>query len=64
MNRDKLITQRDEFLNTIPENPEQWIKAKSAILGLELENPSRDSEDMISVTQALKELWGLEKATA
>ncbi|MGD2091876.1 MAG: hypothetical protein PVH61_37230 [Candidatus Aminicenantes bacterium] len=64
MNRDKLITQRDEFLNTIPENPEQWIKANSAMLGLELENPSRDSEDMISVTQALKELWGLEKATA
>jgi hypothetical protein len=64
MNRDKLITKRDEFLNTIPENPEQWIKAKSAMLGLELDNPSRDSEDMISVTQALKELWGLEKATA
>lgn len=64
MNRDKLITQRDEFLNAIPENPEQWIKAKSAMLGLELENPSLDSEEMISVTQALKELWGLEKATA
>ncbi len=64
MNRDKLVTQRDEFLNTIPENPEQWIKANSAMLGLELDNPSRDSEDMISVTQALKELWGLEKATA
>jgi xanthine dehydrogenase iron-sulfur cluster and FAD-binding subunit A len=64
MNRDKLITQRDEFLNLTPENPEQWIRAKSAMLGLELDNPSRDSEDMISVTQALKELWGLEKATA
>jgi energy-coupling factor transporter transmembrane protein EcfT len=64
MNRDKLITQRDEFLNTIPENPAQWIKSNSAMLGLELDNPSRDSEDMISVTQALKELWGLEKATA
>jgi hypothetical protein len=62
--RDKLITQRDEFLNTTPENPEQWIKANSAMLGLELDNPSRDSEVMISVTQALKELWGLEKATA
>ena len=29
-----------------------------------MEKPSSDSEDMISVTQALKELWGLEKATA
>ena len=64
MNRDKFITQRDEFLNAIPENIEQWIKAKSAMLGLELDNPLRDSEDMISVTQALKELWGLKKATA
>ena len=64
INRDKLITQRDEFLKITPENPEQWIKAKSAMLRLELEIPSRDSEDMVSVTQALKELWGLEKATA
>lgn len=63
-NRDKLITERDAFLSSQPRNPEQWVTAKSALLGLELDNPSRDSEDMISVTQALKELWGLEKTTA
>jgi hypothetical protein len=64
INREKLITERDDFLNETPENLEQWIKAKSAMLGLEMENPSSDSEEMISVTLALQELWSIEKATA
>lgn len=63
-NRGKLVTRRDTFLATHPENPGQWVTAKSAMLDLKLEKPSSESEDMISVTQALKELWGLDKATA
>ncbi len=63
-NRGELVTRRDTFLATQPENPGQWVAEKSAILGLELEKPSSESEDMVSVTQALRELWGLKKTTA
>jgi hypothetical protein len=59
--RDRLITERDGFLNHEPENPRIWIKAKSAMLGMKMERISRDSNDMSSVTQALGMLWGLEK---
>lgn len=62
--RDRLVAQRNAFLKDEPENPEQWIKANSALLGMELEGKSSNSEEMISVTKALKELWGLNKSTA
>lgn len=63
-NRDRMITERDEFLNNNPEDPERWIESKSALLGLELEKVSKGSREMRSVIQALKELWGLDKITA
>lgn len=62
--RDRLVIQRDKFLATEPENPGQWIAANSALFDLKVQTPSRDSEDMISVTQALKQLWGLGKSKA
>lgn len=62
--RDRLVADRDKFLNHEPENMEQWIKANSALLGLKLERKSRKSEEMISVTKALEELWGFDKGTA
>jgi hypothetical protein len=62
--RDHLVADRDKFLNQEPENLEQWIKANSALLGMKLEGKSRESEEMISVTKALEELWGLDKGTA
>lgn len=62
--RDRLVADRDKFLNQEPENMEQWIKANSALLGLKLERKSRKSEEMISVTKALEELWGLDKGAA
>ncbi|MGD2092367.1 MAG: hypothetical protein PVH61_39735 [Candidatus Aminicenantes bacterium] len=62
--RDRLVADRDKFLDQEPENPEHWIKANSALLGMKLEGKSRESEEMISVTKAIKELWGLEKSAA
>ncbi len=62
--RGQLVAQRDKFLNEEPDNPQQWIKANSALLGMKLEEQSRDRQEMNAVTRALKELWGLEKATA
>lgn len=63
-NRDAFVKERDSFININPENPEQWISEKSALLGLKLEKPSGESEEMTSVIQALRELWGFEKITA
>ncbi len=63
-NQDKFITERDRFLNTNPKSPEQWIRVQSALLGLELKESQESSEEIISVTQALRELWGLDKVTA
>lgn len=62
--RDKFITERDKFLNQNPDNPEHWIRVQSSILGLTFSELSGQSEEMISVTLALRELWGLEKITA
>jgi hypothetical protein len=61
---DHLVADRDKFLNQEPENLEQWIKTNSALFGMKLEGKSRESEEMISVTKAIKELWGLEKPAA
>lgn len=62
--RDRLVADRDKFLNQEPENLGQWIRANSALLGIKLEAKSRESEEMISVTKALKELWGLDEGSA
>jgi hypothetical protein len=62
--RDHLVAERDEFLKEEPENPEQWIRINSALLGIELPDKSRESEDMDAVTKTLKGLWGLNKAKA
>lgn len=62
--RDSLVAKRDAFLKEEPENPEQWIRANSALLEIQLPDKFRDSEDMDAVTKTLKGLWGLEKAQA
>jgi len=59
-----LITERDRFLNANPENPEHWIQAKASMLDVEVEPLSEESGEIRSVTQALKQLWGLKKSTA
>jgi hypothetical protein len=58
-NRDNEIARRDEFLEINPKNPEQWIRAKSPLFGLEIKNLSGENEALISVKLALKEVWGL-----
>ena len=59
--RDGLITERDRFLNQEPENPVKWIKTKSAMLGMKVEQISHGNGDIFSVTQTLEMLWGLGK---
>ena len=63
LNRDKIILERDSFLNLNPENPEQWLRTQSPLLGLEIKNRSQESEEMTSVKLALKEVWGLSGVT-
>jgi hypothetical protein len=63
INRDELISERDKFLDFNPENPEQWIRTKSPLLGLEVKNSSRESEEMKSVKLALNDVWGLNGVT-
>lgn len=61
--RDSIDESRDEFLNQDPEGREKWIKANSALLGIEINRQSAESEEMRSVKLALKEMWGLKKIT-
>lgn len=62
--RDQFVLERDRFLKEEPEDPEQWVRKNSALLGIELEAKSRENEKMISVKKALQELWGLDEGTA
>jgi hypothetical protein len=62
--RDSLVAKRNAFLKEEPENPEQWIRVNSALLGIELPVKSPESADMAAVTKTLKGLWGLDKAQA
>jgi hypothetical protein len=62
-NRDNMITQRNTFLEAEPANPEHWINSKAPMLGIKREEPKRDSKNMIAVTAALKEFWGLDSST-
>jgi len=64
INRDKIISERDRFLNTDPGNLEKWVKVHSALLGLNMKQASRENNEMASITQALKDLWGMGKDTA
>jgi hypothetical protein len=59
-----LVAKRDAFIKEEPENPEQWIRINSALLGMELPVKSRESEDIEAVAKTLKGLWGLNKAEA
>jgi hypothetical protein len=63
-NRDSFVTERDRFLNREPENPEQWIRVESARLGIEIGQMTGKSEEVISVKQALRDLWGIDEMTA
>jgi len=63
LNRDKEIGERDRFLKTNPDNPEQWLRAQAPLLGLEIKTLSRESEAMTSVKHALNEVWGLSNVT-
>ncbi|MGD2084572.1 MAG: hypothetical protein PVH61_00160 [Candidatus Aminicenantes bacterium] len=62
----ELTIRREAFLNEQPksEDTEKWIQANAAKLGLQIERPSREKDSFNSVTQALKELWGIEAGTA
>lgn len=62
--RNSLVAKRDAFLKEETENPEQWIRVNSALLGIELSAKSPESEDMAAVAKTLKGLWGLNKAEA
>lgn len=62
--RDRLVADRDRFLEESPENPVKWIEVNAALLGLELGQKSQDNEQMEAVTLALRELWCLKKAQA
>jgi len=62
-NRDELITKRDDYLNTIPKDPEKWIKVNSGLLGLKLKDTNNKSEKIISQSIALRELWGIDNLT-
>ncbi|MFW6140783.1 MAG: hypothetical protein ACOC5S_05465 [Acidobacteriota bacterium] len=59
-----IITERDKFLATDPENPNQWIQANAPMLGVKLGPESEESKEIRSVAMALEQLWGLEKKTA
>lgn len=64
--RHKLITQQEKFLNGQPKRGETeiWIQANAAKLGLRMGRASRENEAFESVTEALKELWGIGAGTA
>ncbi len=62
--RGHLVAERDAFLKEEPKNVEQWIRAKSALLGIELPGKPLESEDMDAVAKTLTGLWGLNKAQA
>jgi hypothetical protein len=64
--RHELINRREAFLNERPErgDTEKWIQTNAAKLGLKIERPSREKDSLASVTQALKELWGIEAGNA
>ena len=61
---DKFSGKRTEYMQENPEEPREWIETQSAILGLQIENSSKESEEIRSATMALEELWGLEKKSA
>lgn len=63
-NRDKYKTECDRFLNREPENTEQWVQVESARLGIEIGPMTGKSEEVISVKQALQDLWGINELTA
>ena len=63
LNRDKEIEERDRFLQSNPEHPEQWLRAQAPLLGLEVKTLSRESEAMTSVKHALNDVWGLNGVT-
>jgi hypothetical protein len=63
LNLDKEIAERDRFLQTNPDNPEQWLRAQAPLLGLEIKTLSLESEAMTSVKHALNEVWGLSNVT-
>ena len=63
-NRGELLKDRDQFLNQNPEDMEQWIRVESARLGVEIEETTEKSEEIIAVRQALEELWSLDEITA
>ena len=63
-NRDKITKERDAFMKTDPEDPINWIRTNAAKLDLELGEISNESEEVISIIQALKDLWGMEKISA
>ncbi len=62
--RSHLVADRESFLKEEPENVEQWIRTNSALLGVELQDKSSESEDMDAVAKTLKGLWGLNRAQA
>ncbi len=62
--RDAFITKREEFLNYNPPDPEEWIRVQSAKLEIKTAKGSPENEAILSVKQALQELWGLDELTA
>lgn len=64
VNRDEFLKDREQFLNQKPEDMEQWIRVESARFGVEIEETTEKSEEIIAVRQALEELWSLDKMTA
>ncbi|KAA3656668.1 MAG: hypothetical protein DWQ10_14890 [Calditrichaeota bacterium] len=54
------IAARDSFLLYIPvEKVDQWIAAQAANLGLDFQSISIGSQNSVSITTAIQELWGL-----
>ena len=62
--RDAVKAERDAFLSETPEDLEKWVNAKVALLGLKSEAPSKESEEMRSVTSTLGETWKMSRARA
>lgn len=59
------IAVRDSFLLDIPvEKVDQWIDAQAANLGLDFQSFSIESQNSISITTAIQELWGLSTVDA